>query len=443
MRYALGLATLGMVVACGSGEAPSDPAPVSGPGAATQPASEAPAAVAPSPEAWAGPGAPAGDPMNLASVAAGARVVSAVDGTDSVLGAGALLDEWLATNWANAHDGKAPMEAVIELATLSRIERVELHLQGGMHYEELPNAPKEVVVEVGLGATGPWAPLTRWTPTATPSQQLLTLPGPAEARFVRVSIPGNQGGDFSPFLSHLGLIGRPVGPSPEAPKLDGRYHGGWLMGGFELFTDSKGLRGCFIDTGKPIDVTLDGRTAALRWTDEDGSRGVALLVPTPKGELSGMVQVFAADGNADAPTPVGAEVQPDAQASCPREPGKSAIERELEEGGRARVYSLLFDFGSDKLRPESQAVLDEIGEVLGRHPEWKLLIEGHTDAVGSDASNLDLSKRRAAAAVKGLGERGVAAERLRSDGFGEERPVADNASPTGRAQNRRVELVRE
>ena len=70
-------------------------------------------------------------------------------------------------------------------------------------------------------------------------------------------------------------------------------------------------------------------------------------------------------------------------------------------------------------------------------------IDGHTDGIGSDAANLDLSRRRAAAVKTALVKRyGIAADRLSTGGFGESQPKADNATPEGRALNRRVELTR-
>ena len=75
------------------------------------------------------------------------------------------------------------------------------------------------------------------------------------------------------------------------------------------------------------------------------------------------------------------------------------------------------------------------------HPRIrKVRVDGHTDSVGEDAFNLDLSRRRAAAVVTYMTGKGVAAERLASEGFGETRPKADNKTAAGRAENRRIEF---
>jgi outer membrane protein OmpA-like peptidoglycan-associated protein len=121
----------------------------------------------------------------------------------------------------------------------------------------------------------------------------------------------------------------------------------------------------------------------------------------------------------------------------------SQLAEQLEKNGRAKVYDLYCDFRSDGLRPESKKVLDEIAQVMRQHPDWKLGVEGHTDNVGGDAFNLDLSKRRAAAVKQALvTQYNVASGRLSSSGSGASSPVDRNDTLEGRARNRRVELVR-
>jgi len=122
---------------------------------------------------------------------------------------------------------------------------------------------------------------------------------------------------------------------------------------------------------------------------------------------------------------------------------QSWLERMLTETGRADIYSIYFSFNSDELRDESEPTLREIADIMRRHPDWKLSVAGHTDSVGGDASNLDLSKRRAASVKSALVSRfTVNGNRLTTDGFGKSRPVDTNDTEEGRARNRRVELVK-
>lgn len=114
----------------------------------------------------------------------------------------------------------------------------------------------------------------------------------------------------------------------------------------------------------------------------------------------------------------------------------------LAEAGRVATQGILFDTGSDVVRPESTPTLEEIVAMLAAHPDLRLRIEGHTDDVGAADANQQLSERRAEAVRAYLVAAGVDAGRLEAQGLGASAPAADNATPEGRQQNRRVELVR-
>jgi outer membrane protein OmpA-like peptidoglycan-associated protein len=116
----------------------------------------------------------------------------------------------------------------------------------------------------------------------------------------------------------------------------------------------------------------------------------------------------------------------------------------LQRNEPVEIYGIYFDFASDKIKPESEPVLQEIAQVMQRNPTWKLRVEGHTDNIGGDAYNMDLSQRRAAAVKEALVTRyRIVAERLDPAGFGATRPKESNDTLQGRARNRRVELARE
>jgi OOP family OmpA-OmpF porin len=115
----------------------------------------------------------------------------------------------------------------------------------------------------------------------------------------------------------------------------------------------------------------------------------------------------------------------------------------LMTDGRFATQGILFDTGSDVIRPESTPTLKEIASMLKDHADLRLLIEGHTDNTGNADANQALSERRAAAVKQYLVEsEGIDGSRLETKGFGPSVPVADNATPEGRQQNRRVELVK-
>lgn len=125
-------------------------------------------------------------------------------------------------------------------------------------------------------------------------------------------------------------------------------------------------------------------------------------------------------------------------------PQSNPIEDQLRKEGRAKIYGIYFDFGSNQLRAESEPVLKEIAQAMKAHPDWNLRIEGHTDNIGGDAYNRNLSSNRAEAVKKALTSGySIGESRLTTEGFGDTRPAAGNDTLEGRALNRRVELVRD
>ena len=115
----------------------------------------------------------------------------------------------------------------------------------------------------------------------------------------------------------------------------------------------------------------------------------------------------------------------------------------IETEGRFTTRGILFDTNSDAIKAESAPALKEIGDMLRQHSDLQIEIDGHTDNVGVAAANQTLSEKRAAAVKTYLvSNYQIDASRLSSKGFGASKPVASNATPEGKAQNRRVELVK-
>jgi outer membrane protein OmpA-like peptidoglycan-associated protein len=103
--------------------------------------------------------------------------------------------------------------------------------------------------------------------------------------------------------------------------------------------------------------------------------------------------------------------------------------------------NIYFNFNKADVKPAMQRQLTKIAQALAAVPDQNLLIEGHTDSVGSNEYNLSLSELRAQSVQKILLAGGIAAERMDIKGYGESKPIADNATSAGRAKNRRVEIV--
>jgi outer membrane protein OmpA-like peptidoglycan-associated protein len=123
--------------------------------------------------------------------------------------------------------------------------------------------------------------------------------------------------------------------------------------------------------------------------------------------------------------------------------GGKTLKQQLDEAGRIVTHGILFDSGSDKIKAESYKTLADIGGLLTGSPKLRVSIEGHTDSGGSDAANLELSQKRAIAVKAYLVDSyNVDAGRLEAKGWGEGKPIDTNDTAEGKANNRRVELVK-
>ena len=166
--------------------------------------------------------------------------------------------------------------------------------------------------------------------------------------------------------------------------------------------------------------------------------------------------IGAAVGNANGSTAKGAIIgaavggaagaiighQMDQQAKEIQQNIPGAIVERVGEGLQVTFASgLLFDFDSDALKSDARANLATFAKSLDKYPNTNVLIVGHTDSVGTDSYNMNLSAKRAAAARAYLATQGVAVDRLQSLGRGEIEPVAPNATDAGRQKNRRVEVA--
>lgn len=137
----------------------------------------------------------------------------------------------------------------------------------------------------------------------------------------------------------------------------------------------------------------------------------------------------------------------DIEDQCPETPGEiesngcPEIEQSTIDVFEEALVGVQFEFEKATILESSYSILDKVVTILEEHPSYKLIIEGHTDAKGSDEYNLNLSKKRAESVKSYLENKGIASSRLEAQGIGEKRPIATNETDEGRARNRRVEFI--
>jgi outer membrane protein OmpA-like peptidoglycan-associated protein len=192
------------------------------------------------------------------------------------------------------------------------------------------------------------------------------------------------------------------------------------------------------DTRKPIpDATV---TAAFDSATADKSGKCAF-----KGLPAGLVVATATSPNYDQnSTPVDLPTGETGRAEIllhKHQENTAALERSIAQTGSATIYGIHFDTDSARLKADSLPALNAVLGLVQNHAASGWLIAGHTDNQGNDARNQPLSEQRAAAVVAWLKGHGANVSQLVPQGFGSSRPVADNATATGRAINRRVEVA--
>lgn len=169
--------------------------------------------------------------------------------------------------------------------------------------------------------------------------------------------------------------------------------------------------------------------------------------PAPKPMLEPVAQPEPEIAPPPKPTPMAAPVpapEPAIVQPAPVVPLTTKQATQLDQAKSGDVVTILegvnFEFDSDRLRPDARVILDEASTVLERRSDISVDVAGHTCSIGTEQYNQGLSERRAKSVYDYFVNKGIAADRLTTQGFGETRPAFSNATREGRAKNRRVEL---
>lgn len=181
------------------------------------------------------------------------------------------------------------------------------------------------------------------------------------------------------------------------------------------------------------DVVGDIATAGCPDSDGDGVANRDDRCPNKAGPYAGCPDTDG-DGVIDADDRCPEEVGLTTNKGCPE------IEEEVKDVLALAMRAVQFETGSAELLTSSNTVLDQIADILNRYPAYQLRIAGHTDNVGDDGRNQELSEARAAACYEYLLSKGAKSSRITYAGFGEDYPIAPNSSSSGRSLNRRVEF---
>lgn len=371
--------------------------------------------------------------------------------------------------WISSSDEKGIQVFVIGLPAETILKEFSF-LNGNDYYGEGSNA-KDILIEVSNTNLneGYQTVLETSLPEDIQEDQTFSAKTELPARFVRLTIKNSHKnpdfvslGDFRGYgtqkvensLTELTGTYFPIGRDKEkseyrllnAEEAENSYiH----FNNINLKQEGTLIYGCREQGDKDrFDGGIEGNLAQTIWSygvDEETEKSIMSF--SPDGKMMFHTVFTKEDGLADYIAFQRVRAKP---GNCSNikgfgedESGKTQIEEELEKDGRAIVYGINFDFNSDKLRNESKTILDKIVKILKEKPDWKMTIEGHTDNIGGETFNQELSEKRAKAVVNYLTNAGMEATRLNASGKGLSNPIASNETDFGRAQNRRVELVKQ
>lgn len=351
----------------------------------------------------------------------------------------ALLDGTAQVGWCSKDGAPFPHEIVVEVARPISLE--SMVFDQSQAQESGYNGISAKDVEVWASNVSPSDGFSKVLQVQLPKggKQEFKLASPFPARWLKVVVLSNWGHATYTELMELEAYGQALpGPVEQAP-LAGTYSTNYGLIQFDQ--SGNVVKGCYYQGSGVFNGTSDGRVALLEWRQNQGQRvGTALMIPTARGDaINGF---WYQDGNL-AGSWYGNRAKPGEDAQCNLDAKKSTFAVDMAQTGRVITYGILFDTASDKIKPESEPALTEVLNFLNAQPTVSLGIEGHTDAQGSDTYNLDLSQRRAQSVVSWLTSHGIVATRLTAMGYGKTKAVSDNATPQGRALNRRVELVKK
>lgn len=400
------------------------------------------------------PAADAPPEEDLFAFSAGARFVEKpadADYADMAYTPYALIDETPATE-TRAEGGK-PARYVLELPERAELSAIAFD-SAGMGIPE--KSVKQVTVELSdnSASTG-FVPVLDVALAMDTNDQRFALPGKPVGRFVRLTFFSNHGAENYGLTGFRGY-GRKLTDTARIDDVSGTYEGASGWGTVRLKQEGSRVVGCFDYRSGLIAAGVEGRLLKgdMIEHESDGSvarRSLALFAFAP-GNSALFVLSRGSESNPDFGYDAywSAQKRSSAIGDCPAIEGwsgkaaaASQLGAALQAGGRARLDGVNFDFNAATIQPVSLPLLDQLAQLLRTQPDWTVTLEGHTDAIGSAAFNRDLSARRAAAVRSYLVGRGIGEARLSAAGFGFDRPVASNATQGGRAQNRRVEIVRQ
>jgi outer membrane protein OmpA-like peptidoglycan-associated protein len=373
---------------------------------------------------------------SLVSFSSGAFLVKQWPGYDSQWDNIWIMDENPKTGWCCPKGEILNNVCVVELAEKSVIERVEFDTGS---IDGAGRGAKDIAIE--LSNDGPSEGFTEILSASLADKkdnQSFPVTVDASGKWLRLTVKNNHGSSDYTELMDFRAYGKQL-TKTKLPDISGTYKTNYHD--FHIRQQGTSVTGCYEYEQGLFNGGIEDNIMRLTWR-ETNSLGPAVMIFNSKGDAFFGLWWYEGKENERGRIWNGQKTA-DEVGSCPHWAGdvQGQITRELLDAGRVRLYGVNFDVDSDVIRDESKPTLDKIVAILQSERAMQLIIEGHTDSEGETQHNQILSQKRAESVKAYLVTEGISSSRLSTEGYGESKPVAPNTTATGRAQNRRVELV--
>jgi len=380
-------------------------------------------------------GAAASD-QSLVSFSSGALLIETSPEYSSAWGNIWMMDENPKTGWCCPSGKISNNVLVIELAEKSEFDRLEFDTG---YVDAKGRGAKDIIVELSNdGPTEGFTEIARVSLVDQEDKQSFPVTVDKSGKWVQLTIQNNHGSSEYTELMDFRAYGKQLTKTP-LPDVSGTYETNY--NDFHLRQEGTSVTGCYEWDEGVLNGGIEDRIMKFTWL-EPGQKGPAIMVFNSDGEK--FFGLWWYEGREDSQGGIWNGIKKSEDVGgCPHWGGgiQEQMTGELLEYGRVRLYGINFDYDSDVIRAESKPTLDKIVAMLKSEPTMQLIIEGHTDSDGTTEHNQILSQQRTESVKLYLVSRDISSSRLFTEGYGESMPVAPNITATGKAQNRRVELV--
>jgi OmpA-OmpF porin, OOP family len=385
---------------------------------------------------------------NLLAFGAGTMVINSTSASQGIGEEARRLIDESPFVWVSA-DGQIENQSVIlDLPARTTLKTIGFDTAQPTYYDH--RAAKDVTVEISdVSPSEGFQTILSATLKEDADRQNFAVERQVAGRFVRFTAKNNHGSAKAILVKEIRGYGEQEARQPLT-NVSGTYQFE-DYGELHLKQEGASIIGCYTSNQGVVEGSMDGRAMTLVTTESGNTKSFAAVNFTDGGKKF-IATLWSASGTKEYDMLRKGEKRSDKIGNCSHLPtldgagtdaAKDQIEKSLNQVGRSVLYGINFDFNSDRIREESKPTLDKVVAILKEQSAWRVVIEGHTDNIGGEGFNQTLSEKRAAAVSNYFTNAGIEAARIRSAGLGLSKPVATNDTEAGRAQNRRVELIKQ